>query len=65
PLADALGTGPPPREARTPHRPSFLWRELAVRMGAALDGMSLDGLCREAAAGAVRRADADNRTYHI
>lgn len=65
PLAEGLGTGPPPREARPPHRPSFLWPELAARVAEALEAMSLEVLCRQAAAGAVRRADADNRTYHI
>jgi Rrf2 family protein len=65
PLAEALGMGPPPREGRNPYRPAFLWPELATRVGEAVAGLSLEGLCRQAAAGAVRRADADSRTYHI
>lgn len=65
PLAEGLGTGPPPRDGRTPYRPAFLWPELAERIGAATAALTLEVLCRQAAAGAVRRADADSRMYFI
>ena len=38
---------------------------LAERVRGALDGLSLEDLCRAAAAGAVDRADADSRMWHI
>jgi hypothetical protein len=48
-----------------PHRPDFLWEELGAAVGHTLEGFTLDELCRRAAAGAVRRADADSRIWHI
>lgn len=65
PLAEVLGTGPPPRDGGSPHRPSFLWPELAERVGEATAGLTLELLCRRAAAGAVQRAHAEARMYHI
>jgi Rrf2 family protein len=65
PLQEALGRGPLPREKRVPHRPNFLWPELAGRVAGALAETTLESLCRRAAAGAVRRADADSRVWHI
>jgi Rrf2 family protein len=65
PLADGLATGPPPRERRLAHRPNFLWLDLCGRIESALGEVSLEEVCRRAAAVAVRRADADRRTYHI
>ncbi len=65
PLAETLGAGPPPREGRPSHRPDFLWGALAETVGEALDDLTLEVLCRRAAARAVRRADADSRMYHI
>jgi len=47
------------------YRPAFLWGEVAEGVGAALDDTTIEDLCREAARGGVRRADADTRTYVI
>jgi Rrf2 family iron-sulfur cluster assembly transcriptional regulator len=63
PLAETVGTAPP-SEGEAAHRPDFLWEELADRLGASLD-LTLDVICRRAAADAVRRADADSRMWHI
>ncbi len=65
PLADGLAAGPPPRERRLAHRPNFLWLDLCGRIESALGEVSLEEVCRRAAAVAVRRAGADRRTYHI
>ena len=65
PLAEALAGGPPPRERRPAHRPNFLWPELCQRIQATLGEVSLEEVCRRAAAVAVRRADAESRVYHI
>jgi len=46
-------------------RPGFLWGEVADQMGRGLAATTLEALCREAARRAVRRADADSRTYVI
>ena len=64
PIARRLAAGPPPRES-TPYRPGFLWAELAERLESALEDVTLERLCRRAAAGAVRRADAESRMWHI
>jgi Rrf2 family protein len=65
PLADGLASGPPPRERRSLHRPNFLWPELCERIRGTLGELTLEALCRRAAAEAVRRADAESRVYHI
>ena len=65
PLSEGLAGGPPPRERRPAHRPNFLWPELCERIENALAEISLEEICRRAAAEAVRRADAESRTYHI
>lgn len=65
PLSEGLAGGPPPRERRPAHRPNFLWPELCERIESALAEVSLEEICRRAAAVAVRRADAESRTYHI
>jgi Rrf2 family protein len=65
PLADGLAGGPPPRDRRAAHRPNFLWPELCARIQTTLGEVSLEEVCRRAAAVAVRRADADSRVYHI
>ncbi len=64
-LRESLGTGPPPRDRREANRPGFVWHELAVRIGDALESITVESLCRRAAAGAVNRADADDRIWHI
>jgi len=65
PLEETLGAGPPPRDRNLPHRPDFLWSELAEQLAASLSAISLESLCRGAAARAVRRADSDSRMWHI
>jgi Rrf2 family protein len=65
PLAESLGAGPPPRDRPVPARPDFLWPELAGRLEHALASVTLASLCREAAAGALERANADDRMWHI
>lgn len=65
PLAEGLVAGPPPRDRRPAHRPNFLWPELCERIQATLAEVSLEEVCRRAAAVAVRRADAETRMYHI
>lgn len=65
PLAESLGSGPPPRERPVPARPDFLWPELASRLERSLAALTLASLCREAAAGALERANADDRMWHI
>jgi len=65
PLVPRLAQGPPPRDARVPHRPDFLWSELGRAVETAFDAIHLEALCRRAAAGAVRRADAESRMWHI
>ncbi len=65
PLAESLGAGPPPRDRRDLNRPGFVWHDLAGRVGDALESIDLESLCRRAAAGAVHRADADDRIWHI
>lgn len=64
-LRESLGAGPPPRDRREANRPGFVWHELAVRIGEALETITVESLCRRAAAGAVKRADADDRIWHI
>lgn len=63
PLAETLGSAPP-TEGEASHRPDFLWGELADRLASSLD-LTLDAICRRAAADAVSRADADSRMWHI
>jgi Rrf2 family protein len=65
PLERALGAGPPPRGRGASHRPSFLWRDLAARIGHALEETTIESLCRTAARSAVRRAGSDSHTYVI
>ncbi len=65
PLAEGLAGGPPPRDRRPAHRPNFLWPELCERIESTLGEVSLEEVCRRAAAVAVRRADAETRVYHI
>jgi Rrf2 family protein len=53
------------RTRRAPHRPAFLWEEVAARLGTALAETTVEDLCREAARRAVQRADAESNTYVI
>jgi Rrf2 family iron-sulfur cluster assembly transcriptional regulator len=64
PLEQALemdAAGEPPN----PLRPSFLWGDLAERLGAALAETSLEEVCREAARSDVERAHPDAPMYFI
>ena len=65
PLRESLGGGPPPRDRRHENRPGFVWHDLATGVGHALDSITVESMCRRAAAGAVQRADADDRIWHI
>jgi len=64
-IAERFAGGPPPRERPPQERPNFLWPQLSARLSQTLSEMSLADLCRQAAARAVRRADAESRMYHI
>jgi Rrf2 family protein len=65
PLDRMLGSGPPPRGRAVAFRPGFLWRRLADRVGSALEEVTLERLCREAARDAVKRAHDDSHSYVI
>lgn len=65
PLDRMLGAGPPPRGPRVAFRPGFLWKRLADRVGNALEEVTLERLCREAARDAVKRAQDDAHSYVI
>ena len=45
------------REPLSAYRPTFLWPKLTERMAQVLEATTLESVCREAAAAAVRRAD--------
>ncbi len=57
--------GPPSPGRVVPHRPAFLWSQLADRFGEVLAETTLESLCREAARSAVKRAESDSHMYHI
>jgi Rrf2 family protein len=65
PLAEGLALGPPPRDRRSPHRPSFLWRELATGIEEVFASRTLADLCRHAAAAGVARSEPPPPEYHI
>lgn len=65
PIARSLASGPPARDRTPPHRPNFVWSDLADALEGVLSGVTLDQICRKAASRAVRRADAESRMYHI
>jgi Rrf2 family protein len=58
-MAPEPGLGP------APHRPDFLWPQLAERFATALAETTLDALCRDAARASVQRADAEGSMYYI
>ena len=64
PLAEHVA-GPPQPDGAVPHRPAFLWSQLADRFGDVLAETTLESLCREAARSAVKRAQSDAHMYHI
>ena len=47
------------------HRPDFLWRSLAARIGNALESTTIEHLCTEAARAEVPRAEAAAPMYFI
>jgi len=65
PLRASLAEGPPPQDEAVPARPDFLWADLSERLVDALASVTLESLCKEAASGAMERATADNRMWHI
>lgn len=65
PLADALAQGPPPRERRAPHRPNFVWRELAARIEEVFESRTLADLCARAAAAGIQRPAPEPPEYTI
>ena len=48
-----------------PARPGFLWKELADTVGAALSGIDIGALSREASNRAIPRAHPESQMYHI
>jgi Rrf2 family protein len=64
-VTEDLALGPPPLERRSPHRPAFLWRELAADVESAFETRTLEDLCRRAASSGVRRPDGDGPEYVI
>jgi Rrf2 family protein len=65
PLAEGVAHGPPPRDRRSPHRPSFLWRELSAGIEQVFDARTLEELCVKAAASGIKRADTEGPEYVI
>lgn len=51
--------------APNPHRPDFIWSQLAARIGNALDATTIEHLCIEAARAEVPRAEAAAPMYFI
>jgi Rrf2 family protein len=64
-LQRVLAAGPPPRAGAVAYRPSFLWSNLAERLGAVLEEITVESLCRQAARGAVKRAHPGSHMYFI
>ncbi len=64
PLAECVA-GAPSAGGGVPHRPAFLWGQLADRFGGVLAETTLESLCREAARSAVKRAQSDSHVYQI
>lgn len=54
----------PPRRAAL-YRPGFLWPRLAGRFADVLGEITIEGLCRDAAHAAIRRAHANSQMYFI
>jgi Rrf2 family iron-sulfur cluster assembly transcriptional regulator len=65
PLHEALAMATPATPLGEGYRPAFLWHDLAGRFAAALDGTTLEALCREAARHDVRRAHPEAPMYFI
>ncbi len=57
--------GAPSRERDSAYRPDFVWAELAARFARALEDVTLEDLCREAARSRVERAAPDAPMYFI
>ena len=54
-----------PQGAAVARGPDFLWADLASRVGALLEGVTLEDLCRRAARDAVPRAGVAGYEYQI
>jgi Rrf2 family protein len=65
PMGGRWASGPPPRGRPVPYRPAFLWGELASGIAETLERTTLEGLCRQAARDAVKRAHDDSHSYVI
>jgi Rrf2 family protein len=64
-LDEALRMSEPEEGGEGSFRPDFLWPQLARRFGDALEGVTLDALCREAARKDIRRAHPEAPMYFI
>ena len=65
PLSDALKMGQRELDQPVPSRPDFLWGGLARRLAEALEEVTLEMLCREAAEVDVPRSESDGPMYFI
>jgi Rrf2 family protein len=65
PVAEAFAPEPPAGDARTPHRPDFLWPALAEGVAGLLARVDLESLCRDADRAHVERAEPPAPMYFI
>jgi Rrf2 family protein len=65
PVAESMRMKAAPHGATAPHRPDFLWAQLADRLGGVLDDTSLELLCGAAARADVERVEAEPPMYFI
>ena len=67
PLGDvlALEAGEEPDAAADDFRPAFVWHQLAERLGSALDSITLESLCRDAARAQIPRVSSQAPMYFI
>ena len=64
-LVEALDLEPGEVGEAGSYRPDFLWRQLADRLGDALDVVTIDSLCREAARAGIPRVSSKAPMYFI
>lgn len=65
PLAEALDLESEDAQEAGSYRPDFLWQQLAGRLGEALDSISVEALCRDAARVQVPRTSSRAPMYFI
>jgi Rrf2 family protein len=65
PLAEALDLESEDAKGAENYRPDFLWQQLAGRLGEALDSISVEDLCRDAARVQVPRTSSRAPMYFI